>query len=208
MVGRLMEGLLSSVTRKIAQTVAGFAVRFRLYWRKNTGDRNDGLSEWKRFVNLKEIIMQRSTIAKNLAIAAVTALALAVAPTAKADNKGCSNASLKGTFAHMGTGFITAPPAMVGPLGGAGTDTFDGTGSFTGSATLNINGNVVPVTETGTYRVNPDCTGTYTVLGPGGTTVFFVIADSGNEVHGICVDPGSVVIHTFRRQFPVGDFRN
>jgi hypothetical protein len=33
--------------------------------------------------------------------------------------------------------------------------------------------------------VNADCTGTYTIPG---TTIFIVIADSGNEIHGICID--------------------
>ena len=156
----------------------------------------------------KEIIMKRSTIAKTFAIAAVTALALGMAPTAKADNKGCSNATIKGTFAHMATGFITAPPAMAGPLTGVGTDTFDGNGGITSTATLSLNGNIVPLAATGTYKVNPDCTGTYTISGPGGTTrLVFVIADSGNEIQAICIDPGVVLTHIFRRQYPASDWR-
>jgi hypothetical protein len=155
-------------------------------------------------MNTKETIMKRSTTAKNFAIAAVTALALGVAPMAKADNKGCSNATIKGTFAHTASGFEIAPPSIAGPLAGAGTDTFDGKGSVTGTAMLSINGNIVPVTATGTYTVNPDCTGTYKIPG---TTLFFVIADSGNEIHAICIDPGVVLNHTFRRQYPLGDWR-
>jgi hypothetical protein len=155
-------------------------------------------------MNAKEIFMKRSTIAKNFAIAAVTALALGVAPMAKADNKGCSNATLKGTFAHTASGFEIAPPSIAGPLAGVGTDTFDGKGNVTTTAMLSINGNIVPVTATGTYTVNPDCTGTYKIPG---TTLFLVIADSGNEIHAICVDPGVVLNHTFRRQYPAGDWR-
>ena len=155
--------------------------------------------------------MKRSAIAKTFAIAAVTALALGIAPTAKADsNKGCSNATLKGTFAHMATGFITAPPAMAGPLADLGTETFDGNGGITGTATLSINGNIVPVTETGTYKVNPDCTGTYTVqISPIGLTAhgFFVIDDSGNELQIIVTDPGTVITCIARRQYPMGDWR-
>src|SRR5258708_39276971 len=97
-------------------------------------------------MNAKEIFMKRSTIAKNFAIAAVTALALGVAPMAKADNKGCSNATLKGTFAHTASGFEIAPPSIAGPLAGVGTDTFDGKGNVTTTAMLSINDNVVPVT--------------------------------------------------------------
>ena len=48
-------------------------------------------------MNAKDRIVKRNTAAKTFAIAAVTALALGIAPTAKADNKGCSNATLKGT---------------------------------------------------------------------------------------------------------------
>ena len=162
-------------------------------------------------MNAKEMNMKRSTIAKTFAIAAVTALALGLAPTAKADNfKGCSNATLKGSFSHMGTGFVTAPPAMAGPFGGVGTDTFDGNGNIAGTAALSINGNPVSASETGTYKVNPDCTGTYTVqLSVGGaTTVSFVITAGGNEIQGICTDSGSVTTHIFKRQFPVGDWRD
>ena len=155
-------------------------------------------------MNTKEMIMKRSSIEKTFAIAAVAALALSMAPAAKADNKGCSNATLKGTFVHSASGFVTAPPSMAGPLAGTGTDTFDGNGGITSTATLSINGNIVPLTATGTYKVNPDCTGTYTLPG---TTLFFVIADSGNEIRAICIDPGTVLSHTFRRQFPAGDWR-
>jgi hypothetical protein len=145
---------------------------------------------------------------KTFALAAVTALALTVAPVAIAENKGCSNASIKGTFAHMATGFETAPPAIAGPLTGVGTDTFDGNGGVTSNAILSINGNIVPLAATGTYKVNPDCTGTYTISGAAGTTrLVFVIADSGNEIHAICIDPGVVLTHTFRRQFPASDWR-
>src|SRR5581483_68301 len=104
-------------------------------------------------MNAKEMTMKRRTIAKTFAIAAVTALALGVAPAAKANNyKGCSNATLKGTFSHMGTGFTTAPPAMAQPFAGLGTDTFDGNGNITGTATVSINGNTVSDNEAGTYK--------------------------------------------------------
>jgi hypothetical protein len=148
--------------------------------------------------------MKRSTTAKNFTIAAVIAIALGAAPMAKANTKGCSDATIKGTFAHTASGFEIAPPSIAGPLVGAGTDTFDGKGGVTSTAMLSINGNIVPVTATGTYTVNPDCTGTYKIPM---TTLFFVIADSGNEIHAICIDPGVVLSHTFRRQFPAGDWR-
>jgi hypothetical protein len=56
--------------------------------------------------------MRPSTIAKTLTIAAVTALALGIAPRAKADDRGCSEATLKGTFAYTSTGYIVAAAPM------------------------------------------------------------------------------------------------
>ena len=152
----------------------------------------------------KETIMKRNNTAKAFTVGAAMVLALGIAPAVKAADKGCTNASLKGTFSHVGTGFITG----VGPLAGAGTDTFDGNGGITGTASLSINGHIGSATETGRYKVNPNCTGTYTVSSAGGsTTAFFVIDDGGNEVKAVCTDPGSVITHIFRRQFPEGDWR-
>ena len=144
------------------------------------------------------------TVAKTSTIAVAALLALALSPSAKADDKGCTNATLKGTFAHTANGFEIAPPPIAGPIAGVGLDTFDGKGGVTTSATISLKGNIIPVIATGTYTVNPDCTGTYVIPG---TTLFLVIADSGNAIHAICIDPGVVLSHTFRRQFPVGDWR-
>jgi len=159
-------------------------------------------------MHVKEMTMKRSTIAKTFAIAAVAVLALGMAPTAKADNKGCSNTTLKGTFADSASGFSTSPPAMAGPLAGVLTETFDGNGSMTSTGMLALNGNIVPVTGKATYSVNPDCTGTYTAqTSPLGITAhyFFVILDSGNEFKWICTDPGTVLSGISRRQYPAGD---
>jgi hypothetical protein len=148
--------------------------------------------------------MKRYATPKIFTIAAITVIALGISPSAKADDKGCTDATLKGTFSHTASGFEIVPPAIAGPVAGVGTDTFDGKGGVITAATISLNGNIIPVTGTGTYKVNPDCTGTYKIPG---TTLVFVIADNGNEIHAICIDPGVVLSHTFRRQFPVGDWR-
>src|ERR1039457_32561 len=49
--------------------------------------RNDLLPQCRQLMNAKERIMKRSTIAKTFTIAAVTVLALGLAPTAKADDR-------------------------------------------------------------------------------------------------------------------------
>jgi hypothetical protein len=56
-------------------------------------------------MNRKDMIMKRSTIAKTFTITAVAALALAIAPAANAADKGCTNATLRGTFVHTASGF-------------------------------------------------------------------------------------------------------
>jgi hypothetical protein len=172
--------------------------------------RNDLLTEWRQLMNAKDRIMKRSTIAKTFTIAAVTALALGLAPTAKAADKGCTNATLQGTFSQKGTGVIIAPPSIAGPIANVGTLTFDGSGAITGALVNSLNGTIVPATEKGTYHVNPDCTGTYTVqISPLGITgnAFFVIDNLANEIQILTTDPGAVIICVARRQFSVGDWR-
>jgi hypothetical protein len=150
--------------------------------------------------------MKRSTIAKAFTIAAVTALALGIAPTANAYDKGCSNATLKGTFAEKDTGFITnPPPAPASLFAGVNLDTFDGKGTIRATGISSLDGTVTPQTETGTYTVNPDCTGTYEVqISPGGFTAHasFVIDDGGNELQIIVTDQGTVITCIARKQFP------
>jgi hypothetical protein len=156
------------------------------------------------------MFMKRSTTAKTLALVALAALTLVSEPAAKAADKGCSNATLKGTFADKDIGWFTAPNAAPMPFAAVNTVTFDGNGNMTASGIGSVNGSVGAQTETGTYTVKADCTGTYTVqISPGGFTAhaFFVIDDSGNELQIIVTDPGGVITCTARRQFPVGDWR-
>ena len=155
--------------------------------------------------------MKRSTIAKAFTIAAVTALALGIAPTAKA--QGCSGLSLNGTFAYKGTGTIVSPAAMAGPIDEVGTLTFNGSDIVTGAGVINQGGTAIPVTKTGTYTVNPDCTGTITVqYSLGFTSQFFFVIDSieavgiqyvrGSELQILCEDAGVVLDGIARRQMP------
>jgi len=163
----------------------------------------------RKFVNVKEITMTRSTIAKTFAIGAVAALALGLAPMAKAEPKECSLATLEGSFVRRDTGFVTSPPANAGPLAGVHLVTFDGNGAFMSAGFSSLNGNVSESTATGTYTVNPDCTGTYTSLSSTGRTgtAFFVIADNGNEIHILPTNPGGSITCIARRVFPAGNQR-
>jgi hypothetical protein len=155
--------------------------------------------------------MKRSYTTKTFAIAAV-ALALSVAPAAMAANKGCSAVTLGGAFAMNGSGTIVSPAFAAGPYATVLSLTFDGYGVVTSAfGSSSQNGNISPQTETGTYVVNPDCTGTYTVvISPGGFAAhyLFVIDSSGDELQIVCTDAGVVFSGIARRQFPIGDWRN
>jgi hypothetical protein len=139
--------------------------------------------------------MKRSTIARTFTIAAVSALVLGSTPAANAADKRYSIASLQGTFAYTGTGFIVTPAAFAGPFAEVGTQTFDGNGATT-TFTASQNGNMFQATLTGTYTVKSDCTGTFTLSNPDlglTVTLFFVIDDNLNEFQAVETLPGAVV---------------
>lgn len=152
--------------------------------------------------------MKHTTIRGTFAVVAAAALAVVIAPTAHATDKGCSNSALTGTFAVTDNGVITAPASLAGPFADVGTLTFDGKGNTSGTAMASQSGNIFQLSLTGTYTVNPDCTGTFSLnvavvnppmtLGP--TTAFFVIADSGNSFQSISTSPGRVVTTIGRAQ--------
>jgi hypothetical protein len=143
--------------------------------------------------------MKLSNAAKAITIVAVFVLTLTASPAAKAADKSCSNATLIGPYSDQDTGTIVG----VGPFAGVNVDTFDGKGNLTISGISSLNGSVSAGVETGTYHVNADCTGTYTVTG-GGITIdaFFVIDHDGNELQIVITDPGTVINCVARKQFP------
>ncbi len=99
--------------------------------------------------------------------AALTLFFLAVAPNLHAAK--CSNASLKGTYAYSGQGFQEVTPdispAGFVPFSQTGLIVYDGqgnilSGTFTISSTTANGGLSRGELGTGTYSVNPDCSGT------------------------------------------------
>jgi hypothetical protein len=147
--------------------------------------------------------MKRSNIAKTVAIGA---LALGLAPVAKAERKECSVATLEGSFVRTDTGFVTSPNGAL-PLAGVYLVTFNGNGAFTATGSTSLNGTQSESTATGTYSVNPDCTGTYSSLSSNGRTgtAFFVIANNGNEIHILPTNPGASLTCVARKVFPAGN---
>jgi hypothetical protein len=151
-----------------------------------------------------------STIASTFAIAA---LALGIAHTANAEDKRCSEATLQGTFVYTSTGVILAAPipSFVGPIAEVGTQYFDGKGGVTFTFNSSQNGSIGSATETGTYTVNDNCSGTFTENNPGFTAHFsFALDDNGNGFQAICQDMGVVATVIARKQYPMDRsyFRN
>jgi hypothetical protein len=74
---------------------------------------------------------------------------------------GFSNASLIGGFAFADSGQTLVPAAI--RFAETGVLTFDGMGSFGGTATMNNGGMICAAIVTGTYSINPDGSGSATV---------------------------------------------
>ncbi len=57
--------------------------------------------------------------------------------------------------------------------------------------------------STGTYSVNPDCTGTFTVSNGDQPSIDaqFIVAQSGNTIHQVVTDPGGTVTAEGERVF-------
>jgi len=151
-------------------------------------------------------------------------LAMAVPLSALAlGGEGCSNGSLKGDYAFTITGQIFHPDGTVDTRVGVATASFDGAGNlaqddFAMSSSL---GGPVPspdtdplsgfhTNETGTYTVNPDCTGNATIDFPNGIVIklMLVVDESAASVHTVVTSitlpnhtsPGTPVIHSDGRK--------
>ena len=137
---------------------------------------------------------------KPLATFAFAAMILAVEPQAlKAADALCplGNATLHGTYIVSGAGTIGgAPIAAVGEI------TWDGQGNTTATYTASLNGAIHQgVTVTGSYHINPDCTGSHAESD--GSHYDFVAAPDGKGTTWISTDSGAVVTGTTVRLKPV-----
>jgi len=131
---------------------------------------------------------------------AVAALSLA-SPTssgaawAGSDDFECSNATLRGEYA-FGVTVYTPPNSSGAPAVAAGVKVFDGEGNLTqrdyNGDSLRTQGQTdfsPPGQETGTYMVNPDCTGEMMVnRNPGLLEIRFVISNGGRHIHEVVAE--------------------
>jgi hypothetical protein len=133
-----------------------------------------------------------SWVSKSKGMLAAAIALSALGGTARAgggDDSICSNATLRGDYAFS----VLTVAAAAGPNVVVGLARFDGKGGYT---QIDYPGNGLsmtpPVTdfrtgETGSYKVNSDCTGFQDVdLGMGGTVEnAFVISNGGRAIHAV-----------------------
>jgi hypothetical protein len=112
------------------------------------------------------------------------------------DERGCTLSSLKGPYAYHVTGSAQAPSGTEGAdIAAVGRVVSDGKGHVTGHDWASTNGATTARTVTGTYTLDPDCTGmVHLVFTPGGPgDAFFVLTDRGRVLKTIQTNPGTVI---------------
>jgi len=123
------------------------------------------------------------------------ALALVVLSPLMSHASACSNSTIQGSYAFTIHGTLFLPNGSILVVDGIDKVTFDGNGNFTQVDAVATNGHLdAPGWRpgTGTYLVNPDCTGTQTIVVPGLPDLHlqFIVAQSGNTIHQVVIDPG------------------
>jgi hypothetical protein len=100
--------------------------------------------------------MERNMARRTLVILSLATLYLSLAATAQAQSPACSLALTAGKWGFTTNGTVVG----IGPRASMGILTLDAAGNaLNGKATASLNGVVTDETFSGTYTVNPDCTG-------------------------------------------------
>jgi hypothetical protein len=159
-------------------------------------------------VSAKEAFMRRGIkiVSVSVALVSLFALKLRVSSVAslpvvhaQEESSSCSQQSLAGRYSVEAGGTVVAQlpglPAPPFPFGEVGIDTFTANGTWSGQVTANFGGLVAPVTVTGTYTLNRDCTGTRTYNTSVGLVAHdaFVVTDGGRSLVVTQTDPFAVV---------------
>ena len=111
----------------------------------------------------------------------------------------CDNSTIRGSYAFTIHGTIFLPGGSTLLLDGIAKETFDGKGNETQVDAVATNGMLTPGWRpgTGTYSVNPDCTGTQTIVIPSSGRpdlhLQIVVAQGGNTVHQVVINPGAAI---------------
>lgn len=133
------------------------------------------------------------------ALGAIFLLSAAVAGAAP-----CTVADVKGRygFSFQGTGHSPPSPNVLAYTAFSGIIVFDGTGNLSVERTFSVNGAITTDSVTGTYTVNPNCTGSTTLSD--GLTLNAVagkrVGKKVQELLFIGTNPGSVATGFAKKQ--------
>jgi hypothetical protein len=118
-------------------------------------------------------------------------------PAAAKQDDRCDNGSISGSYGYT----VTGTNLGVGQVAAVGRVTADGRGGLTATDTLSAAGTILRRTITGSYAVNPNCTGSGQFTDNFGLTVHldFVITNRGDEFQFIQTDPGTVFTGAAKR---------
>jgi hypothetical protein len=122
------------------------------------------------------------------------ALTLAASPALTAHAVVCGDSTIQGRYAFTIHGTIFLPNGGTILIDGIALQTFDGRGNVTQVDAVADNGVLAPGWRpgAGSYSVNPDCTGTETLVVPGMPDLHLqmIVAQGGNTIHQVVIDPG------------------
>jgi hypothetical protein len=136
---------------------------------------------------------------------AAIAIASVICTALPAQAGQCSLASVAGSYGYTANGFVAVAPGSFVPVAAAGRITFDGSGHVSGTQTRVVAGSSLDETYSGTYSVNPNCTGTFTVLVEPDTrtsTVNLVWTENTNGASAVFTTPGFTLTAAARRISP------
>jgi len=123
---------------------------------------------------------------------------VALTPAAHAAER-CTTAGLKGNYGFTGIGFFSIGSEN-GPIVATAVATLDGESNVTATVTASFNGDVQTFPYTGTYSMNPDCTGSITATPGSGLANFsIVVVRGGAEILGMDSDPGNTWTIDFKK---------
>jgi hypothetical protein len=170
------------------------ALRFLL---RTFSTKGDFSMEWKSISRISMVVIP-VVIVCGLLVAASS-----VGPTARADNEDkmvCTDKTIQGDYGSQIIGTVLGPNL---PFRGLARSHNDGEGHFTQVDHIVFNG-IPPAVEwapgTGTYTVNPDCTGSSVInssSSPGPITTHFVVVNHGKQTLGV-VDGNAVTFVSYK----------
>jgi hypothetical protein len=157
----------------------------------------------------KTLFLITLTVAALAAIAVVRTAHAAknvTGPLGFADGaQGCTTATIAGSYGIASDGMFSptfsGQPQKIGefiPIAFAGTFSFDGRGAASRAATLSAGGQINSFTDSGTYTVNSNCTGS--VVFPGAGETWNLVIVSRKEIKTLNATSGIVAAGVLTQQ--------